>query len=83
MKPEKKLNLGERLEIVPNNATLVVNIHDRIYGVRNGMVEEIIPVPEGDEVIKLLSLVKYQSKQELSHARNYNWTNFFEEQDTG
>ncbi len=40
----KKLNLGERLEIVPNNATLVINIHDRIYGVRNGAVEEIIPV---------------------------------------
>ena len=36
--------MGERLEIVPNNATLVINIHDRIYGVRNGAVEEIIPV---------------------------------------
>ena len=44
MDPEKKLNLGERLEIVPNNATLVVNIHDRIYGVRNGVVEKVIPV---------------------------------------
>jgi len=44
MKPGKKLNIGERLEIVPNNATLVINIHDRIYGVRNGVVEEIIPV---------------------------------------
>ena len=42
--PEKKLSLGERLEIVPNNATLVVNIHDRIYGVRNGVVEKVIPV---------------------------------------
>ncbi|HEY51431.1 MAG TPA: hypothetical protein G4O20_06470 [Dehalococcoidia bacterium] len=40
----KKLRLGERLEIVPNNATLTINIHDRIYGVRNGAVEEIIPV---------------------------------------
>lgn len=40
----KKLRLGERLEIVPNNATLVINIHDRIYGVRNGAVEETIPV---------------------------------------
>lgn len=40
----KKLDLGERLEIVPNNATLVINIHDRIYGVRNGAVEETIPV---------------------------------------
>lgn len=40
----KKLRLGERLEIVPNNATLTINIHDRIYGVRNGTVEEVIPV---------------------------------------
>ena len=39
-----KLNLGERLEIVPNNATLVINIHDRIYGVRNGKVERVIKV---------------------------------------
>jgi len=42
--PEKKLSPGERLEIVPNNATLVINIHDRIYGVRNGMVEKVIAV---------------------------------------
>ena len=44
MDPEKKLNLGERLEIVPNNATLVINIHDQIYGVRDGMMEKVIPV---------------------------------------
>jgi len=44
MKPGNKLTLGERLEIVPNNATLVINIHDRIYGVRTGAVEEEIPV---------------------------------------
>ncbi|MBC8477120.1 MAG: alanine racemase, partial [Dehalococcoidia bacterium] len=43
-KPGGELTLGERLEIVPNNATLVINIHDRIYGVRNGAVEEEIPV---------------------------------------
>ena len=40
----KKLGLGERLEIVPNNATLVINIHDEIYGVRNGVIEKVIPV---------------------------------------
>ena len=44
LEPEKKLTLGERLEIVPNNATLVINIHDRIYGVRNGVVERVIKV---------------------------------------
>jgi D-serine deaminase-like pyridoxal phosphate-dependent protein len=41
---KKNLSLGERLEIVPNNATLVINIHDQIYGVRNGAVEKVIPV---------------------------------------
>lgn len=36
---KKKLRLGERLEIVPNNATLVINIHDKAYGVRKGAIE--------------------------------------------
>lgn len=44
LNPEKKLRIGDRLEIVPNNATLVINIHDKIYGVRNGIVERVIPV---------------------------------------
>ncbi len=42
--PARKVTFGERLEIVPNNATLVINIHDQIYGVRNGKVEQVIPV---------------------------------------
>lgn len=42
--PTKKLNLGDRLEIVPNNITLVINIHDHIYGVRNGKVGKVIQV---------------------------------------
>lgn len=41
---ERKLNFGERLEIVPNNATLVINVHDQIYGVRDGKVEKVIKV---------------------------------------
>ena len=40
----KSLGLGERLQIVPNNATLVINLHDRMYGVRNGGIEMAIPV---------------------------------------
>ena len=40
----KKLHPGDRLEIIPNNATLVINLHDRLYGVRNGAVEQVIPV---------------------------------------
>ena len=39
-----RLCLGERLEIVPNNATLVINLHEQVYGVRNGVIEKVIPV---------------------------------------
>ncbi len=42
--PAKKLAYGERIEIAPNNATLVINIHDEIYGVRNGKVEKVFKV---------------------------------------
>jgi len=41
--PQKgKLKLGERVEIVPNNATLVINIHNCIYGKRNKCIEETL-----------------------------------------
>lgn len=42
--PAQKLNYGDRIEIIPNNATLVINIHDQIYGVRNGQVERTFKV---------------------------------------
>ncbi len=42
--PEKRLRIGERLEIVPNNATLAISTQERIYGVRNGLVERVFPV---------------------------------------
>ena len=42
--PAERLSLGERLEVVPNNVTLVINIHGRLYGVRNGEVEGVIQV---------------------------------------
>jgi D-serine deaminase-like pyridoxal phosphate-dependent protein len=40
----EKLSLGERIEIVPNNPFVVINLHDRLYGVRKGKVETVIPV---------------------------------------
>lgn len=40
----KNLKQGERLRIVPNNATVVINTHDKIYGVRNGDMEKVLPV---------------------------------------
>jgi D-serine deaminase-like pyridoxal phosphate-dependent protein len=42
--PKKKLSSGERLEVVPNNAAIVINAHDHVYGVRNGEVEMEIPI---------------------------------------
>jgi len=39
-----RLQLGDRLEIIPNNATLTINLHDQLYGIREGIVETIIPV---------------------------------------
>jgi len=41
---EKRLRVGDRLEIVPNNATLVISMHERIYGIRHGVVEQVFAV---------------------------------------
>lgn len=40
----KGVSIGDRLEILPNHISLAVNLHDLIYGVRNGLVEREIPV---------------------------------------
>lgn len=42
--PDQRLRIGERLEIVPNNATLAISTQERMYGVRNGVVERIFRV---------------------------------------
>jgi D-serine deaminase-like pyridoxal phosphate-dependent protein len=42
--PEKRLRIGDRLEIVPNNATLAISMQEKIYGVRHGTVERIFVV---------------------------------------
>jgi len=41
---DRKLSVGERLEVIPNNAMIVINGHDSLYGVRSGKVERIVPV---------------------------------------
>jgi len=38
----------DRLEIIPNNATLVINMQEKIYGVRHGMVERVFAVAGRD-----------------------------------
>ena len=41
---KKRLKLGERLEILPNNSTLVINLQTQVYGIRNGIIEKVISV---------------------------------------
>jgi D-serine deaminase-like pyridoxal phosphate-dependent protein len=38
------VEVGERLEVIPNHACTCVNLHDRIYGARGGVVEAEMPV---------------------------------------
>ena len=42
--PDGSVSIGERLEILPNHISLAVNLHDTIYGIRNGEVVREIPV---------------------------------------
>ena len=42
--PEKRLSVGERLEIIPNNPYTVINTQDKLYAVRKGKIEKVIPV---------------------------------------
>ena len=37
---ERRYRIGERLQIIPNHVCATVNMHDRVYGVRAGIVEE-------------------------------------------
>ncbi len=41
---EKRLRIGDRLEIIPNNATLAISTQEKMYGVRNGVVERIFAI---------------------------------------
>lgn len=38
---DRKFQIGERLRIIPNHICVAVNLHERIYGIRNGEVEEV------------------------------------------
>jgi len=41
----RKFDIGERLHVIPNHICVAVNLHERIYGIRNEEVEEIWEVP--------------------------------------
>ncbi|MBC8077916.1 MAG: D-TA family PLP-dependent enzyme, partial [Chloroflexales bacterium] len=42
--PAAPLAVGDRLRFVPNHACTVMNLHNRVYGVRGDTVECEIPV---------------------------------------
>lgn len=46
-----KLKVGDRLEILPNHCCAVANMHDYIYGVRNGIVERTIKIDARGKVL--------------------------------
>ena len=38
---DRKFEIGERLRIIPNHICVAVNLHARMYGIRNGELEEV------------------------------------------
>jgi D-serine deaminase-like pyridoxal phosphate-dependent protein len=37
----RQFEIGERLRIIPNHVCVAVNLHERMYGIRDGAVEEV------------------------------------------
>ena len=44
MDPDGKLSVGDKLRLVPGHCDPTCNIHDWFVGVRDGVVERLIPV---------------------------------------
>jgi D-serine deaminase-like pyridoxal phosphate-dependent protein len=42
--PNTPLRVGERLTVLPSDTDTTINLHDRIYGIRQGEVEVIWPI---------------------------------------
>ena len=38
---ERSFEIGEKVNIIPNHICVVVNLHEYVYGVRGGLVEEV------------------------------------------
>lgn len=43
-KTENPLQIGDKIEIIPNHACVVTNLADTVYGFRNGMLERMIEI---------------------------------------
>lgn len=42
--PGDMLEIGDLIEIIPNHICPSVNLYDQAYGIRNGIVEKVIPI---------------------------------------
>jgi D-serine deaminase-like pyridoxal phosphate-dependent protein len=42
--PDKRPEIGERVTVIPNHVCTTTNMHDEVYGVRQGKVEVVWPV---------------------------------------
>jgi len=42
--PESKIEVGDKLELIPSHCCTTVNLHDQYYGVRNDRLEVVWPV---------------------------------------
>jgi D-serine deaminase-like pyridoxal phosphate-dependent protein len=38
---DRRFEIGERLRIIPNHICVAINLHERVYGIRDGEVEEV------------------------------------------
>jgi D-serine deaminase-like pyridoxal phosphate-dependent protein len=41
---EREFSVGDRVRVIPNHICVAVNLHERVYGLRGGRVEETWPV---------------------------------------
>jgi D-serine deaminase-like pyridoxal phosphate-dependent protein len=40
-KAEREFQVGDRVHIIPNHVCVAVNLHEQVYGIRNGEVEQV------------------------------------------
>jgi D-serine deaminase-like pyridoxal phosphate-dependent protein len=40
----RNLKVGDKIELVPSHGCTTINLHDVFYGIRNGIVEAVIPI---------------------------------------
>ena len=56
---------GDRLRIIPNHICVVMNLHERVYGIRGEEVEQVVPVAVREAVDLLLGGAPVLADQSL------------------